>query len=590
MPLVMDQKTEIKEKIDLVSFLAEYLTLKKAGHNFKALCPFHGEKTPSFMISPERQIWHCFGCQKGGDVFTFLMEYEHLEFYEALSQLAEKTGVKLQKGSFDTGLSAKKEKLYQINLLASDFYHYLLTKHKAGERARKYLEQRGVDPKVTAHFKLGFAPTPGTNLSEYLVKKKGYLAEDVVEAGLGFFYGRNLRDFFRGRLIFPLIDHRDHVLGFSGRVLSDKADGPKYINTRETLIYHKKEHIFGIQTAREAIKRENQAVLVEGEFDVIASFQNGIANTVATKGTALTEEQIALLARFAPKITICFDGDKAGQEAVKRSLPLFEKKGILATVVLIPEGKDPAEALNINPLAFKMALKKDVGIYDFLFDTLLKENDPATPEGKKQISSELLPVFARIENEIVKEHYLRRLSSVLDTSYESIAKELEKKLEAKKTVVVPVSPEKIPREEKLEGYLTSLIVQAKNPKEALEQAVKILSGSMSKERAYQKIISHLLSYFAENNNFDSSQFGRTLPPELLPSFDQSFLSPLPMLSDEEYLEEITKAANNLRLLYLKTKIKTLKEKIKKEETKGNETELPGLQKEYADLLSQIRPL
>jgi DNA primase len=223
------------------------MTLKKAGRNFKALCPFHNEKTPSFVVSPERQIWHCFGgCNKGGDVYQFLMDYEKVDFPEALRILAKRAGVELVSQNYSSEETSKKERLYQINSLAKEYYHYVLTKHAAGKKALAYLKKRGIDPKVIETFKIGFSPATGDSLVKYLLDKKRFTREEITDAGLSYQRGRDLADFFRGRLMFPLIDHRDNVIGFAGRILESNDNVSKYVNTRETLIYHKGEHLFGL--------------------------------------------------------------------------------------------------------------------------------------------------------------------------------------------------------------------------------------------------------------------------------------------------------------------------------------------------------
>ncbi|GIW61202.1 MAG: hypothetical protein KatS3mg089_0054 [Patescibacteria group bacterium] len=345
----MDQVNQIRDKIDLVSFIQETVPLKKAGKNFKGLCPFHNEKTPSFMVSPEKQVWHCFGCNAGGDIYTFLMQYERIDFPEALRILAKRAGIELIQTNYDSGLSSKKERLYSLNSLAAEYYHYLLTKHAVGEKARLYLKERGLNEKIIETFQLGFAPSIGNGLSRYLLEKKKYEKEELIDAGLAFNRGRDVVDFFRGRIMFPLIDHRDNVVGFSGRILDNTKSTSKYINTRETLVYHKGEHFYGLNVTKEFIRKTGQAILVEGEFDVISSFQEGITNVVAVKGTALTQQQINLIGRYAQKISICFDKDAAGQEAIRRSLPLIESKGLRVTVVVIQDGKDPDEAVRKNP-------------------------------------------------------------------------------------------------------------------------------------------------------------------------------------------------------------------------------------------------
>ncbi|HUD44414.1 MAG TPA: DNA primase [Patescibacteria group bacterium] len=580
----MDEVALIREKIDIVSLIGETVQLKKTGRNFKGLCPFHGEKSPSFIVSPERQIWHCFGCQAGGDAYSFVMEQEKIEFPEALRLLAKRVGVTLQNRGISTGLAAKKERLYEANSLAVEFYHYLLTKHAAGKKALEYVQGRKINDKVIETFRLGFAPNQRDSLVNYLMKKKKFTAEELLDAGLAVQYGRQLRDFFWNRLIFPLYDHRENIVGFSGRILTVQSNGPKYINTRETLIYHKGETFFGIQVTKESIKKEKQAILVEGEFDVISCFQAGVTNVLAVKGTALTPMQVNLLARYADKITICFDGDKAGQEAMKRSIPIIDQKNLKTTVAVIPGSKDPDEAIKTNELAFKQALKKDISVYDYLFDQAISSADPDSAEGKRMIAGTFLPVLASIGNLIIREHYLKKLSKAIDTSEDNLQKEIERSVMPEQAKVVSEAvAEKRTREEVLEEYLVSLILQSEDPKSTLEKSVLVLSNSMAKERAYQKIFSFLLDYStAAKGVFDQAQFGTQLSAELLHAYNKSLLFPLPKLSKEMYLAEVQKTAEQLRELYLRSKIKILSEEMKRKEAEGKMEELEQLQKEFIE--------
>jgi len=583
----MDQVAQIREKIDLVSLISEFIPLKKMGRNYKCPCPFHNEKSPSFVVSPERQIWHCFGCGKGGDVYTFLMEYERLEFPEALRMLAQRAGVTLVNQARSTGLTSQKERLYQCNTLAKEFYHYVLLKHKAGERAREYLHNRGITEAVIKTFMLGFSPSTGTALTQYLLSKKNYTQEEILAAGLAFQRGPRLNDFFRGRLMFPLIDHRDNVVGFSGRILNSDDSTSKYINTRETLIYHKGEHFYGLSVTKDAIRRQNQAIVVEGEFDVISCFENGISNVVAVKGTALTESHVNLLGRFAQKITFCFDGDKAGQDAIKKSLVVVEKKNITPTVIEIPGGKDPDEALKTEPGQFKKAVKEDKGVYDYLLEKTFAEHDMQSAEGKKLISDTLLPYLAVIKNEIIKEHYLRKLSSSLDTSYESIQKELERvttKSESQ-SVVVEVPKIKRSKEEILEEYLFALIMQNDMPVHHAHLAVTIMSEVFSQERAYQKLLLQLSSY-VDSQAFSPQQFAKSLPQELLASFDTSLLFPLPHFSDNEKVTaEVELKAKELKKIYIDKRLKALVVSIEQKKEAGDEASVNTLSEEYSTLLS-----
>lgn len=570
----MDQVSQVREKIDIVALISEYVTLKKAGRNFKGLCPFHGEKTPSFVVSSERQIWHCFGCQKGGDCFTFLMEYEHIDFGESLRILAKKAGIELVKTQFEKGISSKRELFYEINHLASEFYHYVLTKHPAGKKALSYLtEERNIKPQVIKTYQLGYAPKNGRDLTGYLLSKKGYKKEDILEVGLGFYKNGRLNDFFTDRIIFPLIDHRDNVVGFSARALSD-TQMPKYVNTRETLIYHKGSHLFGIHVAKAEIKKANKVLVMEGEFDVISAFQEGFGYAVAIKGTALTENQVKVLARFTNQIALCFDKDTAGEEALMRSIPILEKQECTITVVPYENGKDPHESIHNNAVAFKKAVKNEISVYEYILAKALSETNPVTSEGKRIISSKILPFFVGIQNEIVKEHFLKRLSESLDTSYESIVREASKK---SVPVVVrntkPVVSEKREREEILEEYLLSLILQSEKPQEYLEGLVGMLSEFMPKERAYQKMMHYLLEYCLKIAQFEHALFSQQLPSELLSVYDTSMLLPLPQFEDKKlFVKEVEKTARELRKLYIRSHIKSLTKTIEQKEEKGEVVE------------------
>ncbi len=574
----MDEVSQIRERIDIVSFISEYIPLKKMGRNFKANCPFHQEKTPSFIVSPERQIWHCFGgCSKGGDVFSFLMEYEKLEFVEALRILAKRAGVALRESAYQKGVSSKKEKIYALNRLVADFYNFVLTKHKAGEKALSYLLKiRKIDERLIDTFMIGYSPKDGVSLSNYLINKKKFKQEDLVEAGLAFYRGPSassgqarVLDFFRDRIMFPLIDHRGNVLGFSGRAIDANAIGGKYINTRETFVYHKSDMFFGLNIAKDEIKIKDKAIVVEGEFDVISSYKEGIKNTIAVKGTSLTDNQALLLHRFTNNICLCFDRDLAGLEATKRSLVVLEKKGFNITVAVFENGKDADEAIKDNPRLFKKALKENIAIYDFLFSHAITSHDKNTVIGKRKISSEFLPIISNIENEIVKEFYLKKLGLELDISIESLVRELER-IQKKEVIKVNI---KTPKQRKsrleiLEEYLISLVIQHENPKIVLENIVEVLSDYQFKSKSYKKIIDYLLNYYEKNAIYNNREFLKLLPPELIASFDTCFLYPLPKFKDLNiYINEASKIASELRNLYIKEKIKKISKDFKEDQEK-----------------------
>ena len=583
----MDQVTEIREKLDIVTFIADFLPLKKAGRNFKTNCPFHNEKTPSLVISPERQIWHCFGCGKGGDVYTFLMEYENMEFPEALRSLAKRAGVTLKESSFKQGEYSEKENIFSVNNHALKFYHYVLTELPAGKEALAYLlQKRKINKGIIDTFQLGFAPSSGNALSNYLLKKKSYKNRDLISAGVSLERGSQCYDFFRGRIIFPLFDHRGNVTGFSGRALNDN-DQPKYLNTRETAVYHKGSMFFGLNTAKDEIKQKQDAIIVEGEFDAIALYMEGIKNAVAIKGTALTENQVALLSRFTPKVTLCLDQDNAGFEATRRSLEVLEKKWMTTSIIVIKDGKDPDEALKKNPSGFKKALRESLGVYDYLVDKFVAENNKDSAQGKKAIADNLLPLFANISNEIIKEHYLKKLSSIFEISLESLLKEVEKlkKKDLEDKIAIP-QKDKRARREVLEEYLIALIVQSSNPQKALEDNQESLTLYQFATPSLGKLLENLKTFLKTSAELNQEKFAKLLSKELVQSFDTCFLFPLPKLEADKYIEEIQKVIKELLTLFIKERVNFITAEIKiKEKNKDHNTE--GLRAELSKLITSL---
>lgn len=586
----MDQVGKVRETIDLVSLISEFIELKQMGRNFKSPCPFHSEKTPSFVVSPERQIWHCFGCQKGGDCFTFLMEYEHIDFPESLRILAKRAGIELVAPQHAKETYSKKEKLYILNKIALEFYHYILTTHPVGKTALSYvLNDRKINRKVVDTFMLGFAPKSGTALTSYLLQKKKYTKDDLLDAGLATIRSGRVVDFFANRLMFPLTDHRENVLGFSGRILDADAFGPKYVNTRETILYHKGSTFFGLHITKEHIQKEKKVLLMEGEFDVLSSFQEGVSNVVAVKGTALTESQVLLMKRFTSHVLLCFDTDAAGQEALKRSVSVLEAHGFTIHVVDLL-GKDPDETIHSDSAQYKTAIKHAIPVYDFLLEKTMQQFDPKTADGKKTISSLLLSYIVHIDNDIVKEHYLRKLAGVLDTSFESMSKQAEKQQQKQKTPltapaeVVPL--QKRDRQEGLEAYVLALLVQRKTDVGDFKKVVDELKDVSFIIGAHQKIIAMLKDYFEQYTTFDSSVFVRLLPTELLESFDTCFLRPISEFpTQKEWQKEILQAAADLRQVSLKNHIKIITEQIKQEEKNGGIETVETLQKELTRLLA-----
>lgn len=586
-----DQIDQIRQKIDIVSLISEYFPLKKAGRNFKALCPFHAEKTPSFIVSPERQIWYCFGaCQDGGDIFKFLMRRENLEFGEALRILAQKTGVVLK--DFKPSATQKlKEKIYEINHLASEFYHYLLTQHPAGKKALFYLKNRGISEKSVSLFKLGYAPNLWDGLVKFLGQKKGYSLEDLGKAGLVIDASagqKNYYDRFRQRIIFTLKDWRGNILGFAGRILDPQVKEAKYINTPETPVYTKGDLLYGLDLTREAIKKESQAIVVEGEFDLIQSFQAGVQNVVATKGSALTEGQLNLLKRFTENLALAFDPDLAGEAASRRAIELAEAAGLNMRIIQMGHGKDPDECIRENPSFWFRAVKKAIPLYDFLIDSAFLRHFGKAPERKKKIGEEVLPFLGRIQNEIVKAHYLRKLAQKLEVGEEVLRLQLLKM--GKPQTLAETQGPKVKktissREEILEEYLLSLFLQGVF---ALNFALTPIFTEFPPKKisfahpALKRIFNFLLEFLAKEKERKIAVFGKNLPPELIPSADRLYLLDLGEMGEEKFLREIQKTLRELQKLTLRKKLKKLAEKMKKKPPK----ELPRLNQEFQKLRNQ----
>ncbi|MBU1130069.1 DNA primase, partial [Patescibacteria group bacterium] len=423
-----NQVEEIKRKLDVVNVIGQYLTLKKRGRHFLACCPFHQEKTPSFTVSPELQIFKCFGCGKGGDIFTFLQEYEKIDFREALEILAKQAGVTLKRSAEFSQSHIQKKKLLEINNLVSHFYHYVLTKHSQGKQALNYLNKRQISLKTINTFKIGFSPQSPTSLLNFL-SKKGHKTPDLIATGtFGQSYNRPY-DRFRHRLVFPLINHRDQIVGFSGRILPSLDDQKlaKYINSPETDLYHKGHMFFGLNLAKKYIRKKDSAIIVEGEFDMISPFQAGIKNIIALKGTAFTPDQLRLLKRYTENLILSFDSDFAGTLAAKKSIELADSMGFNIKILdLGNKYKDPDEAILADLGFFKKQVKRSLSIWDFLIHSAVSNFGINTDKGKKQVLNFTLPFLAKIDNSVIKSDYLRKLATELGVDKDAVIQEADK--------------------------------------------------------------------------------------------------------------------------------------------------------------------
>ncbi len=425
----MDSAQDIKTRLDIVDLVGEYVTLKPAGSGaFKACCPFHQERSPSFFVSRTRQSWRCFGCNEGGDHFTFIEKIEGLEFREALAFLAQKAGVILPE--YDAKQSGDRHRLYEVNLLAAKFFQAALQSLPQAEHARAYLKKRGVDDLAGDLFKIGYAPDGWQALTDALLKK-GVSADELVRAGLASKRerGDGIYDRFRDRLMFPILDVQGNVVGFTGRVLQADAKEAKYVNTPETAVYRKSAVLYGLDKAKGEIRRADLAVLVEGNMDVVSSHQFGVTNVVACSGTALTSEQLHLLKRFTTNLAIAFDADSAGRTATIRGLDLARAQDFSIKIISLPPdaGKDPDEAIRKDVAIWRDAIQSAVGIMDWLYrQTFAEEKERHTPEGKKRIAQELLPELRRIIDPVERDSWLRRLSQDLEVGEASLREALQR--------------------------------------------------------------------------------------------------------------------------------------------------------------------
>ncbi|TSC74237.1 MAG: DNA primase [Parcubacteria group bacterium Gr01-1014_44] len=424
----MTDTQAIKDRLDIVQIIGEYIPLKKAGANWKANCPFHHEKSPSFMVHPEKQFWHCFGCGKGGDVFSFLQEMEGLDFPEALKILADRAGVKLDTFASEVNKS-QKNRILEINAKAAYFFHQFLLEMPASRGARDYLQRRELKSETIEEWQVGFIPDQWDLLTQYLLKK-GNSVDDLIASGLtikkdnGGFYDR-----FRGRIMFPLWDTHGNIVGFTGRVLVETEKfGGKYVNTPQTLVYDKSRILYGLNKAKTEIKNKDFTVLVEGQMDVIACHQAGMKNVVASSGTALTFEQIKLLKRYSNNISIAFDADAAGQNAAKRGIDLALEQGMNIKIIQIPAGcgKDADECLKKDAAVWFKAVENAKEVMEWYFASVLVGADKRDPKQKQKIADTLLSEIIRLPYAVERDHWLKKLADELSVDHTTLTAEMRR--------------------------------------------------------------------------------------------------------------------------------------------------------------------
>jgi DNA primase len=591
-----DEIQQVKDKTDIVTLISGYVPLKKSGRNYKGVCPFHSEKTPSFMVSPDLQIFKCFGCGEGGDVFKFIMRRSGLEFREALEELAEKAGVSLKKAEVASPEDKRRERIFSANEYACQFYHFLLTSHEAGKPALSYLKQkRQLGLETIKKFRLGYAPNSFDALTNFLTKK-GFSNSEILEAGLAIRSERNssIFDRFRARVIFPLIDVRSRVVGFTGRVVTDIPDAPKYLNSPETPVFSKSRFLFGLNFARPAIKRSGRVILVEGQVDLISNVQAGIENVVATSGTALTPEQVIILGKLSREIIFCFDADSAGQKALERGVELCEAASLLSLVSAIPEGaKDPDDAVTKFNSEWKKSLEEPVTFYDYYFDLHTKGVLKSDSLGKRRATEKLLPLVARMTDATQRSHFIKKLSQSLDLDEKFVQEaltQLGKKVETLGATHKPFSWQQIStlkgaqRGELLRKYLLCLTLRFN-----FDLAKKTLGKILQKDYINSPLSPILMgakeAFSKHQRAFKIKVIRGALEPSLQSVFDELLLFDLgEMETDLETQEhEMEFVLKEIKRETLRADVSELLSKIRSAEEAGNSKEL----REYQEKLNII---
>lgn len=590
---MQSQVEEIKKKLDIVEVIGKYLPLKKRGRHFIACCPFHGEKTPSFTVSPELQIFKCFGCGKAGDVFTFVQEFDNIDFKDALEDLAKIAGIVLIKNTQLTEDERRRKRLVDLNYEVAKFYNYILTSHPSGKEALDYLLSRAISSDTIKTFKIGYSPTNTSLISNYLTKK-GFTPSEMIATGTfgNSNYGHSrMYDRFQGRIVFPLTDFRDRILGFSGRILptSKNDNTAKYINSPETDLYHKSQMLFGLNLAKEDIKKNNSVIIVEGEFDMVSPYQLGVKNIVAIKGTAFTSEQLQLLHRYTDTLILGLDSDFAGNNAARKSIELADSMGFDIRVLSLGEDyKDPDEAIRADPEFFKNQLEHTLPVWDFIINSAVKSHDLDTIRGKKEVLSVVLPFLVKIDNSVTRSDYYNKLAAQIGSDPSAIAEEAEK---LSKSFRVPEhqstrAPEhqstSVPKVDRLEEYLLTLIISSKKP-DLLSQKVSA-QFSFSTSR-FQNIFLNLTKI---EDEFDPKKFADTLSPELSPTFNNLYLSGTYLnIESQARLREIKKTISQVQSISLKDRISALSTKIAQAENSNDDILLKQLEVEYNQLLSEL---
>ncbi len=593
----MSEVEEIKARVDIVDLISEYIRLKPAGpNNYRALCPFHNEKTPSFMVSRDKQIFHCFGCSEGGDIFSFVQKMEGIEFSEALRILAEKAGIKII--SRDPKLFSQRNRLLEICQLATKFWHKILLESSQAEIARSYLKKRQVSEKTMSDFNLGYAVDNWDTLIKFM-KGRGYKDHEIFSAGLSVKKerGNDFYDRFRGRLIFPINDLHGNPIGFSARTLKPDEKGGKYINTPQTLIYNKSLVLFNLDKAKLEIKKQDLAVIVEGQMDVLSAWQAGSENIIASSGTALTMDQISILKRYTNNLAIAFDSDLAGESAAKRGIDLALSQEINVKVIILPDGKDPDECIKKNPKNWFLAIKDAKSIIEYYFERAFSSLDLSKVEDKKKAAKILLPIIARVGNKIEQSHWLQKLAGALNVTENILRESLFQK---NKKEELNNSNARIVRPKSRSNMISEQILGVifKYPAN-ITYAINNLEPEVFMDKELRDIYKFLIIYYTEDienkiDNFDYNKF----KPKLKSNNLDSLADRLVLVAESDFFdfdydsvrEEFIKAVKSLKKEYYNYCLKNIGIEIKEAENSNNQSKMEELINRFNEIITQINLL
>lgn len=598
------QVEEIKQRLNIADVISEYIKLTQAGTNFKAKCPFHNEKTPSFMVSADKQIWHCFGCDKGGDIFTFVQEIEGIEFVEALRILAKKAGVQLVVQ--DPAIQNEKTKMYDIIKWATAYFQKILLDSPRAIKARDYLKIRGVSEEMIDDFRLGYSLTDWENLNTFL-KTKGFKDEDIFLAGLTIKKERGVGfyDRFRGRLIFPIANVHGEAIGFTGRIIEQEEgkEMAKYINTPNTLVYNKSQVLFGLDKAKTAIKANKLAVMVEGNMDVLSSHQVEVKNVVGSSGTALTAEQVALLKRYTPNFAFCFDADAAGQNATLRGLEEVFKQGVNIKIIELPFGKDPDECIKKDKNLWVKAVKQAKSVMEYYFSLAENKFDFTQVEDKKEAARLLLGLISKLTDTIEQTHYLQKLAglirveeNILRDSLNKIARQKRYGDEEKRRGYEKWGAEGGVPKKKEKSLMLSEMILALGLK--YEKELPHIINSLKPEAVHSSLnplYKRLIIYYNHNHQLNRDGFKQeaiSVDPEFGPRIDYLFLLAEKELTadpDDKWLEKERKElVKSLNKEHVCGQIKELSQKIKEAEKEPEKEELARLYQEFNQLTEELK--